>query len=165
MVKNAHVSNLPTVQAVSTKPLDQFHCPHAGCPEFGKPGRGNIVLYTRYSRKQVRLLQCKTCGQTFSELKNTPLWDSRLDFRRIAAVFTLLVSGESIRGTARSVPGDGASSRLSKNTVKRYLRLAIERPEETWAAICEHVLFRREQFDVMLDLQRSALAERTGLKK
>ncbi len=97
--------------------LDQFSCPNPGCPDHGKNNGGNINLYTRYGRKQVRLLICKTCGKTFSELKGTPFWDSRLDWDTIEKIYRSLLTGQGIRATARDF-------NLSKNTVKRYLRLA-----------------------------------------
>jgi hypothetical protein len=65
----------------------------------------------------VRLLVCNTCGKTFSELKGTPFWDSRLDWETIEKIYRTLLEGQGIRATAR-IHG------LSKNTVKRYLRLA-----------------------------------------
>lgn len=65
----------------------------------------------------MRLLICKTCNKTFSELKGTPFWDSRLDWETIEKIYRSLLEGQGIRATARE-------HGLSKNTVKRYLRLA-----------------------------------------
>lgn len=97
--------------------LEQFSCPNPACPDFGKSHNGNVVLYTRYGRKRVRLLICNSCGKTFSELKGTVFWDSRLDWDKIESIYRSLLEGQGIRATAR-IHG------LSKNTVKRYLRLA-----------------------------------------
>ena len=97
--------------------LEKFRCPNPSCSDFGKHNAGNISLYTRYGRKHVRLLICGTCGKTFSELKNTPFWDSRLDWDQIEKIYRSLLNGQGIRATARD-------HGLSKNTVKRYLRLA-----------------------------------------
>ncbi len=96
---------------------EQFTCPNPACPDFGKNGTTNISLYTRYGRKQVRLMICSTCGKTFSELKGSPFWDSRLDWDTIEKIYRTLLEGQGIRATARL-------HNLSKNTVKRYLRLA-----------------------------------------
>ena len=96
---------------------ENFACPNVACSDHGKHNLGNITLYTRYGRKQVRLLMCSTCGKTFSELKGTPFWDSRLDWDTIEKIYRSLLEGQGIRATAR-IHG------LSKNTVKRYLRLA-----------------------------------------
>jgi transposase-like protein len=97
--------------------LEKFSCPNPSCSDFGKRNAGNVSLYTRYGRKHVRLLICKTCGKTFSELKGTPFWDSRLDWDTIEKIYRSLLDGQGIRATARD-------HGLSKNTVKRYLRLA-----------------------------------------
>jgi hypothetical protein len=97
--------------------LERFSCQNRMCPDFGKAGAGNIALYTRYGRKQVRLLICNTCSKTFSELKGSPFWDSRLDWDTIEKIYRTLLEGHGIRATARM-------HNLSKNTVKRYLRLA-----------------------------------------
>lgn len=96
---------------------ESLSCPNPACSDYRKVGAGNISLYTRYGRKQVRLLICKTCGKTFSELKGSPFWDSRLDWETIEKIYKTLLDGQGIRATAR-IHG------LSKNTVKRYLRLA-----------------------------------------
>jgi len=97
--------------------LEKFSCPNPSCTDFGKLNSGNVSLYTRYGRKHVRLLICKTCNRTFSELKGTPFWDSRLDWETIEKIYRSLLDGQGIRATARE-------HGLSKNTVKRYLRLA-----------------------------------------
>jgi transposase-like protein len=97
--------------------LDHFSCPNPACSHYAQVGSGNIALYTRYGKKQVRLLVCNTCGKTFSELKGTLFWDSRLDWETIERIYRSLLDGQGIRATARS-------HNLSKNTVKRYLRLA-----------------------------------------
>ena len=96
---------------------EHFSCPNPTCTDFEKTNVGNVVLYTRYGRKQVRLFICKTCGKTFSELKGTLFWDSRLDWDKIEKIYKTLLEGQGIRATARQ-------HGLSKNTVKRYLRLA-----------------------------------------
>ena len=99
--------------------LDQFSCPNSSCPEFRSPETANINIHRRYGRKQVRLLICNSCGKTFSEFKGTPFWDSRLEWDTIEKIYRTLLDGQGIRATARL-------HNLSKNTVKRYLRLAGE---------------------------------------
>ena len=81
--------------------IERFSCPNPACTDYGKLGSGNIALYTRYGRKQVRLLICNTCGKTFSELKGTPFWDSRLDWDTIEKIYRTLLDGQGIRATAR----------------------------------------------------------------
>lgn len=110
--------------------FENFACPNPACPDFKRSGAGNIALYTQYGRKRVRLLICKTCNKTFSELKGTPFWDSRLDWETIEDIYRSLLDGKGIRATARLYG-------LSKNTVKRYLRLAKKDPTTVEAFLHE----------------------------
>ena len=97
--------------------FNSHSCPNKACRDHGKTGEGNISMYTRYGRKQVQLLICSTCGKTFSELKGTCFWDSRLSWESIVKIYGSLLEGSGIRAAARL-------HKLSKNTVKRYLRFA-----------------------------------------
>jgi len=54
-------------------------------------------------------------------LKGSPFWDSRLDWNTIALIYLGLIEGRGIRATAKSYG-------VSKNTVKRYLRIAEADP-------------------------------------
>jgi len=110
--------------------LKNFTCPNPDCSDFNRRHAGSIALYTQYGRKQVRLLICKTCNKTFSELKGTPFWDSRLNWETIASIYQTLLDGKGIRATARLFG-------LSKNTVKRYLRLAKQDPATVEAFLLE----------------------------
>jgi hypothetical protein len=79
----------------------------------------------------VQLIGCRTCGKTFSELQGSPFFDARLDWNTIALIYISLIEGRGIRGTARSYG-------ISKNTVKRYLKLAEDNP-----TAIEHFLRQR----------------------
>ncbi|MBU1036516.1 hypothetical protein KKF32_00590 [Patescibacteria group bacterium] len=107
--------------------FENFACLNPTCPDFSRLNAGNIALYAQYGQKHVRLLVCKTCNKTFSELKGTPFWDSRFDWDTIEDIYRSLLDNRGIRATARLYG-------LSKNTVKRYLRLARKNPTiiEAW---------------------------------
>ena len=47
--------------------LDEFFCPNEAYPDYGKKGRGNIVLKERYGKQNTALLRCKSCNKTFSD--------------------------------------------------------------------------------------------------
>jgi transposase-like protein len=122
--------------------LEQFSCPYLHCTDYGKKNQGNITLYTRYGKKQVRLLQCQTCGKTFSELKGTLFWDSRLDWDTIERAFRSLIIDElGIRAAARA-------NSLSKNTIKRYMFLAGKNRQnfrEIWEFLRDRGIFSKPQ--------------------
>lgn len=158
------VSTAASASAVQSVPLlkqdpASFSCQNRGCPDYTLLGRGNINLYARYGRKEVRLFICSSCGSTFSELRGTPMWDSRLDFAQVAIIFTHLVDGCSIRGAARSENGNGKMC-MSKNTVKRYLRLAMLNPVEVWSFIQPLVAFDYQRYLHMLGLRATDVVER-----
>jgi hypothetical protein len=111
--------------------LSEQACPNVRCRDYGRRGGKNLYVYTRYGRKHITLIGCRTCGKTFSELTGTPFWDSRLDWNTIALIYISLIEGRGIRGTARSYS-------VSKNTVKRYLKIAEDDP-----AAIEHFLQKR----------------------
>ena len=111
--------------------LSEFACSNIRCSDYGKRGGNNLFVFTRYGRKRVHLIGCRTCGKTFSELKGSPFWDSRLDWSTIALIYLSLIDGRGIRGTARSYG-------ISKNTVKRYLKIAESNP-----SAIEHFLQKR----------------------
>lgn len=125
-VTTAHVGSDPKV--FTHAPLDTIPCRNPKCDDYGKLGGDNIKLYVRYGRKQVRLLICKTCGKTFSELNGTPLYDSRLSFEQIGRIVRGLIRGEAIRAIAKA-------ENVSKNTPKRYIRVALKDPVALWRQI------------------------------
>jgi transposase-like protein len=120
---------------------ENFTCPNPDCPNYNRHHAGNIALYTQYGRKQVRLLICRTCNKTFSELKGTPFWDSRLNWETIASIYQTLLDGKGIRATARLYG-------LSKNTVKRYLRLAKRDPATVEAFLLERGMLNGGQHNL-----------------
>lgn len=128
-------------------PIEHFHCPNPKCPDH-KTGRNNLALYRQlYGRKQVRLFICNTCGKTFSELRGTPFWDSRLDWEEIEKIFRSLLE-EGIRATAHV-------HHMSKNTVRRYLRLAAKNKAnfEAFASFLkkrEAITNRRQLYQLLL---------------
>lgn len=123
-------------------------CPHGGCPLYGiTPSR--VDFLQRYGKKQTKLLQCHACGRAFSELKGSPLWDSRLTYEEMGRLLASLALGNGIRATARR-------HGMSKNTVKRYLRIARVNPELLWPHVWNanpHVT--REAYDACLGKRRA----------
>ncbi len=127
--------------------LGQFTCLNPHCPDHQKPEQGNITLYTFYSRKRVRLLLCRTCGKTFSELKGTPFWGTRLDWNTIVIIYRGLLSGGTIRGTARDY-------NFSKNTIKRYLDLLNDNFPAVEKLLIDQQVILPGQQQMLLDLKK-----------
>jgi transposase-like protein len=100
--------------------LSRFCCQNKDCPDHGKRGAGNLTVCGRFGKNQrIRLLYCRTCKARFSERKGTPLFQARLDERKILSVLAHVDEGCGVRKTSRLVG-------VNKNTVVRYSRLAGE---------------------------------------
>jgi len=125
--------------------LSNFTCPNDRCSDFGRSNAGNIALYTEYGKKQVRLLICHACHKTFSELKGTPFWDSRLDWEGIEWIYLQLLNGKSIHATERAsrIESEGRS----KNTIKRYWKF----PGKSQEAFQKFIDLCKRFFDLDLD--------------
>ncbi len=104
--------------------LSGFCCQNYECLDYGKRSLGNLSVSMRYgSNKQRRMLYCRTCKARFSERKGTPLFDSRLPEDKVVSVLEHIAEGCGVRKTGRL-------SRVNKDTVVRYSRLAGEHAQQ-----------------------------------
>ena len=104
--------------------LSRFCCQNKGCPDYGNRGAGKLTVGGRFGKNQrIRLLYCRTCKARFSERKGTPLFQARLDEKKIVSVLAHVDEGCGVRKTSRLVG-------VNKNTVIRYSRLAGEHARE-----------------------------------
>ena len=99
-------------------PIEHFCCQNRACPDHGQRGQGNLYFRGWSGRgKRIRMVYCRTCKQSFSERKGTPLEDARLPEDRAVSLLEHLREGCGTRATSRLL-------KVDKNTVTRYLRLA-----------------------------------------
>jgi hypothetical protein len=84
--------------------LSEFCCQSFSCPDHGKRGHKNL-RWGAWSgkKKQIRMVLCKTCGQSFSERKGTPLFQSHLPEGEAMSILAHLADGCGIRQTGRLV--------------------------------------------------------------
>ena len=77
-------------------------CPNENCSLFGVAGKGNITVYGTYKRRsgKGRKFICHTCGTTFCDRTNTPLYDLRTNEERIETAIKMITSGMSISKVA-----------------------------------------------------------------
>lgn len=102
------------------RPLSDFCCLNENCPEHGKKNAGNIRIEKVYGKnKDIRLLVCKVCKKTFSERKNTSLFNSKLPKEKVTNIIHHLAEGVGIRKTSRL-------TKVSKDTVLRYSKISGE---------------------------------------
>ena len=51
--------------------LSKYWCPRKDCRDYGKTGKGNIIIKEKYGKEERYLLKCKTCKHCFSETRGT----------------------------------------------------------------------------------------------
>ena len=98
--------------------IEHLCCQNSQCPEAGVRG-GENLYFRGWSGKgrRIRMVYCRTCKQSFSERKGTPLQGARLPQDKAVSLLEHIREGCGTRATSRLVGVD-------KNTVTRYVRLA-----------------------------------------
>ena len=78
-----------------------FMCNNQNCPDFGKPGNGNISVKEYRGKNRRALFKCKTCNKCFCETHGTPFFALKTPIHEIANTLLLIPDLGSIRATAR----------------------------------------------------------------
>ena len=98
--------------------LSAFCCLDPSCDDRGKRTTGNLTVCDRIgSRRQYRLLRCRTCKSRFSERKGTVFFGSHLPPAKVVSILAHAQEGAGMRQTGRLVGN-------KEDTVIRYARLA-----------------------------------------
>jgi hypothetical protein len=102
----------------------EFFCINRLCTDFGKRGRGNIVLLNHYGKGQVRLLKCRTCSSRFSERRFGFSFGLHTEETKVGEVIRYLLEGMSFREAA-------ARAGIDKDTVNRIWKKFVLYCEES----------------------------------
>jgi transposase-like protein len=80
-------------------------CPNEKCTLFGVAGKGNVTVYGTYERisGKGRKFVCHTCGKTFCDRTNTPLYDLRTDEETVKMALKMSMRGMSVLGIAETI--------------------------------------------------------------
>jgi transposase-like protein len=103
--------------------LQNFCCQNKECSEHGVRGGENIRVRSRYGPNKTRLLYCLVCKKSFSELRGTVFFDSRLPKDQVVSILEHVVEGNGMRKTSRL-------KKVHLQTVIRYTRLAGKHAEK-----------------------------------
>jgi hypothetical protein len=99
-------------------PIEHFFCHNSACPDHGKRGHGNVYFRGWSGRaKQIRMVYCRTCKNSFSERKGTAFERSQLPPDKVVCLLDHLKEGCGIRATSRLTG-------VSRDTISRYLAKA-----------------------------------------
>ena len=86
-------------------------CHNRRCRAYGRPGEGHIVIHSQKERRY----QCKSCGRTFTETKDTAFYRMHKPRWLVLAVVTLLAYGCPVQAIV-------AAFGIDERTVARWQR-------------------------------------------
>jgi hypothetical protein len=89
----------------------QRWCHNRSCRAYGRPGEGHLVIHSQKERRY----QCKRCGRTFTETKDTAFYRMHKPKWLVVAVLTLLSYGCPLQAIV-------AAFDLDERTVARWQR-------------------------------------------
>lgn len=130
-----------------------FFCPNEACPDCGKKGMGNVVVYNRYGRDNRRLLRCRTCNFRFSERRNTFFFGLHTHESKIKEVILYLLDGKSFREAA-------LTAGIDKDTVLRIWKRFVAYCEESMEGLLTEFNIKLEDLITLL-YQRKGLSRKT----
>ncbi|MFX1253406.1 MAG: tetratricopeptide repeat protein [Promethearchaeota archaeon] len=109
--------NLRWMKQTAKRNISNHWCWNRECPDYYKKAKGNITVKERKGKNRRILLQCKTCGQTFSETRGTIFFGLHTPYEEILRVLALLSKKGSIRSVARETGHD-------RKTISYWLKRA-----------------------------------------
>jgi len=81
--------------------LETLACVNQACELYGQAGQHNLTVRKTYGKDGIRYLRCRSCGEEFSERKNTALWNTKVSEEKAVSVAEHLAEGCSLKATAR----------------------------------------------------------------
>ncbi len=133
-----------------------FFCPNDECPDYGKKGMGNVVVYNKYGRDNRKLLKCKTCNFRFSERRNTFFFGLHTEESKIKEVILYLLDGKSFREAA-------LTAGIDKDTVLRIWKRFVAYCEEYMEDLLTEFNMKLEDLITLL-YQRKGLSRKPAQK-
>ena len=71
--------------------LSKYWCPRKDCRDYGKAGKGNVIIQEKYGKEVRYLLNCRTCGHCFSETKGTAFFGLLASKEEVLRVLAMLL--------------------------------------------------------------------------
>ncbi len=118
----------------------EFWCWNEECPDYGKKGKGNIVLKERYGNLENSLLKCKTCRHCFSETRGTVFFGLKTPKEEILRTLAIIPEKGSIRGVARATGHN-------KNAICNWLNIAGAHSKKVTEYFLQDLKLTRVQVD------------------
>jgi transposase-like protein len=120
--------------------IQSLCCVNAECKHFAQKGKQNLKLRKTYGKDNIRYLRCTSCGEEFSERKQTALFNSKIAESKAASIIEHLDSGCGVVATANLC-------RVAKDTVSRLVRVAGRASHCIHNKLVRNVKAKALQFD------------------
>ena len=103
-------------------PIETLACPYSDCHLYSRKGAGNLTVRKLYGQDRIRYLRCRACAREFSERKNTPLFNSKVEEKKAISVAEHLSEGVSTKATSRLVGVSAEAVRRLRRNLKDHAR-------------------------------------------
>lgn len=120
--------------------LSKYWCPRKDCRDYGRIGKGNIIIKEKYGKEERYLLKCRTCKHCFSETRGTAFFGLHAPKEEVLMVLAMLPEKGSIRGLARA-------TNHSQDTISKWIKVAGDHCKEVNEYYLNDLRLERVQVD------------------
>ncbi len=120
--------------------LSKYWCPRKDCSDYGRIGKGNIIIKEKYGKEERYLLKCRTCKHCFSETRGTAFFGLHAPKEEVLMVLAMLPEKGSIRGLARA-------TNHSQDTISKWIKVAGDHCKEVNEYYLNDLRLERVQVD------------------
>lgn len=132
-------------------------CPNTTCCQYGQRNQGNIRSITTYMTRsgKRRIFECTTCGERFSETRDTVFFDLRTPEEKVMMALKMVLVRVSLSNIS-FVLG------VKEATVLQWLERAARKAEEINAALLRELPVTEVQLDEMWSFVKRKVSEQTA---
>ena len=129
-------------------------CPNKNCKCCGQINTGNISCISTYMTKsgKRRIFQCKNCGETFSETRDTVFFDLRTPEEKVMMALKMILVQVSLSGIS-FVLG------IKEETILNWLDRAFQKAEEINQVLLKDLPVTEIQLDEMWSFVRRKISK------
>jgi len=132
-------------------------CPNKGCKDYGQVNQGNISCISSYMTEsgKRRIFRCNSCGETFSETRDTVFFDLRTSEEKVMMALKMVLVQVSLSGIS-FVLG------VKEETVLKWLERAYKKADEINKVLLRDLPVTEVQLDELWSFVRRKISEQAG---
>jgi IS1 family transposase/transposase-like protein len=132
-------------------------CPNKSCCYYGQKNKGNIKCISTYMTKsgKRRTFECKECGETFSETRDTVFFDLRTSEEKVIMALKMILVQVSLSGIAFVLD-------VTEETILRWLERAYQKANEINQILLQDLPVTEVQLDEMWSFVKRKLSEKAA---